>query len=102
MAEHYLYRLQSTRPTMLTEGPTPEEAAVVEQHSAYLRALADKGIVLFYGRTTNVDETAFGIVVVGGESEDIARHTMENDPSVRDGVMRAELYPFRIAYMART
>lgn len=101
MAEHYLYRLQATRPMMLTEGPTPEEAAVIEQHSAYLRALADKGVVLFYGRTANADETAFGIVVLGGESEDVARHIMDNDPSVRDGVMRAEFYPFMIAYMAR-
>ncbi|UCC47584.1 MAG: hypothetical protein JSV41_08790 [Gemmatimonadota bacterium] len=101
MAEHYLYRLQATRPMMLSEGPTLEEVAVIEQHSAYLKALAEKGVVTFGGRTLNSDETAFGIVVLSGDSEDAARHIMENDPAVRDGVLRADLYPFRIAYVGK-
>jgi len=32
----YLYKIQLTRLEMLTQGPTPDEAALVAQHLAYL------------------------------------------------------------------
>jgi uncharacterized protein YciI len=31
---------------------------------------------------------------------DDARHVVENDPAVKAGVMRAELYPYRIVLMS--
>ena len=35
--KHYLYRIQPTRPGMLTEGPTAEEQRVVSEHFQYLK-----------------------------------------------------------------
>jgi uncharacterized protein YciI len=97
----YLYKIQPTRLEMLTQGPTAEEASIVAQHFAYLRGLAEQGVVVLAGRTLNVDERAFGIAILRADSEESARAVMNNDPAVKNGVMRAELYPYRIAVMAK-
>src|SRR6266436_636535 len=97
----YLYKIQPTRLEMLTQGPTADEATLVAQHFAYLQGLAAQGIVVLAGRTLNADERAFGIVVFRAASEETARDVMNNDPAVKNGVMRAELYPYRIAVMAK-
>jgi uncharacterized protein YciI len=86
---------------MLTQGPTPAEAALVAQHLAYLQNLAEQGIVVLAGRTQKADEWAFGIVIFRAVSEEAARAVMNNDPAVQNGVMRAELFPYRIAVMAK-
>jgi uncharacterized protein YciI len=98
---HYLYRLRPTRPEMLSTGPTPGEAGVVARHFAYLKALAERGVVVLAGRTLTTDERTFGIVILAAESEAAARDLMDEDPAVAHGVMRAELYPFRIAVARR-
>ena len=99
---HYLYRIQPTRLEMLTHGHTAEEAEVVTQHFAYLQRLNEQGVVMLAGRTLNTDERSFGIVIFRADSEEAARRVMEQDPAVRNRVMRAELYPYRIALMAKT
>ena len=98
----YLYKIQPTRPEMLTDGPTPEEEAIVSDNFAYLKGLTEQGIVILAGRTLNTDESSFGIVIFEAESEEAARKVMNNDPAIQQGVMRAELFPYRIALMAET
>jgi uncharacterized protein YciI len=97
----YLYKIQPTRPAMLLEGPTTEEEAIVSEHFAYLKDLMDQGILLVAGRTLNTDESSFGIVIFKATSQADAHAVMNNDPAVRKGVMRAELYPYRIALMVQ-
>jgi uncharacterized protein YciI len=53
--------------------------------------------VLVAGRTTTEDAQAFGLVVFQAESQAAAEQLMNDDPAVRDGVMSAELFPFRVA-----
>ena len=96
----YLYRIQPTRPALLSEGATPEEEALVSEHFVYLRELTGKGIVLLAGRTLNTDATAFGIIIFTASSEREARRIMEEDPAVKAGVFRAQLFPFRIALVS--
>ena len=62
MAE-FIYLLKPTRLEMLTQGPTPKEEQIVEQHFQYLQALAEEGVMILVGRTQNQDETAFGIAI---------------------------------------
>jgi uncharacterized protein YciI len=96
MAQH-LYRIQPTRPAMLVEGLTPEEDAIIEQHFAYLKDLTAQGIVILAGRTLTTDPNGLGIVIFRAADDNAAHALMSNDPSVQQGVMHAELYPFRIA-----
>lgn len=98
--KQYLYKIVPKRTGMLTEGPTGDEDSILEQHAAYLGDLTERGVVLLAGRTQNKDESSFGIVIFQAGSQEEARRVMEEDPAVRSGVMRAELYPYRIAFKA--
>ena len=82
---------------MLTEGPTEREAEIIGEHFAHLKALVGDGTVLVAGRTTTSDERSFGIVIFVAESEARAQAIVQADPAVKHGVMRAELFPYRIA-----
>ena len=86
---------------MLMEGPTQEEANIISQHFEYLTDLTEKGIVILAGRTLNTDETSFGIVIFNASSEKTALELMNNDPAVKHGVMKAQLFPYNIALMAK-
>ncbi len=101
-AQQFLYKIQPTRPAMLTDGPTEAETAVVSQHFNYLQELTEQGVVLLAGRTLNTDASSFGIVIFVADSEEAAQTIVHNDPAVNQGVMRAELYPYRVALMADT
>lgn len=101
MPNRYLYRIQPTRPAMLTEGPTAEEGRLIGEHFEYLKSLTEIGVVHLAGRTTNTDPTSFGIVLFAAHSDDAARVIMEQDPAVAGGVMRAELFPFSVALLGR-
>jgi hypothetical protein len=48
----------------------------------------------------NTDESTFGIVILSAETEEIAREIVKNDPAVRESVMRAELFPYRVALIS--
>jgi uncharacterized protein YciI len=93
----FLYRLRPTRLEMLTDGPTPDEARSIGDHFHYLQGLLATEVLLMAGRTLNSDESTFGIVVIDVASERDARQVSSNDPAVKSGVMRAELFPFRVA-----
>ncbi|MCE7983897.1 MAG: hypothetical protein DYG89_22210 [Caldilinea sp. CFX5] len=97
----FLYKIQPTRLAMLTEGPTEEEARLVSEHFHYLQRLCEAGVVKLAGRTLNTDASTFGIVIFEAADETAAHAIVDNDPAVKQGVMRAELYPYRIALMAK-
>jgi uncharacterized protein len=99
---HFLYRLQPTRLGMLTEGPTEREASIVGEHFRYLQGLVAEGVVLMAGRTLNNDDRTIGIVVFVAESEAKAAEMMGDDPSVKQGVMKAEVFPFGLALWSAT
>ena len=96
----WLYYLKPTRLGMLTEA-TPEESETVSRHFAYVKDLTEKGVMLLVGRTQNKDESTFGIAIFEAEDESAARQIMENDPAVMGGVMRATLYPYRVALLRK-
>jgi uncharacterized protein YciI len=95
----YLYKIQPVRPEMLSDGATPDEDRVVAEHFGYLEDLTQAGVVLLACRTLNTDPSAFGIVILSAGSEHEARRIMHDDPAVRQRVMRAELFPYRIALL---
>lgn len=98
----FLYRIQPIRPGMLTTGPTQHEASIVDEHFRYLQKLAAEGLVLMAGRTLNVDERAFGIVVFVAASQAEAAELVQNDPAVKQAIMKAELFPYRVALWSPT
>ncbi|MEO8539178.1 MAG: YciI family protein [bacterium] len=96
--KQWLYITRPARAGMLTEGPTAAEQDSVSRHAAYHDELGNKGIDIMVGRTQiNTAETV-GLCVFLAEDEASARKIMESDPAVADGVMTAELFPYRIAF----
>jgi len=69
----------------------------INEHFAYLKSLNEQGALILAGRTQTSDDKSFGIVIFKTTSEDAARKVMENDPAVKQGVMNAELFPYRVA-----
>ena len=82
---------------MLTEGATEEESRRTGEHFEYLKDLVAKGIVILAGRTQTPDYSSFGIVIFKAEDDAAARQIVDNDPVVKNRVMRAELFPYQIA-----
>ena len=98
--QQYLYRIQPIRVDMLLDA-TSDEQRIVAQHFDYLKELHQKEIVLLAGRTLNTDMSSFGIVTLQASPSEEAEQIMRNDPAVDQGVMKAELFPYRIALMAK-
>jgi uncharacterized protein YciI len=84
---------------MVTDSPTIEEENILASHYGYLEQLTEQNILIIAGRTLNKDDRSFGIVIFKAASELIAKKIMTADPAVKAGVMRAELYPYRVAFM---
>lgn len=99
--QFYAYRIQPTRPAMLTEGLNPAELDSFKRHSAYLQQLVENGVACFIGRTLNRDASVWAATIFKAESEAAARAVMQSDPFVQDGVMRAELFPFQIVAISQ-
>jgi uncharacterized protein YciI len=97
--EQFLYKLTPIRADMLVEGLTDRENAIVDSHFAYLSDLKEKGVVKLAGRTTNTDASGFGVVIFEAEDQEAARLIMANDPAVKENVLAAKIFPFRIALM---
>jgi uncharacterized protein YciI len=97
--DQFMYTLKVTRLEQLTEGPTAEEQAIVSRHFAYLQDLTERGVAILVGRTQTADTDTFGIMIFQAASETEAQEIMANDPAVKNGVMAARLFPFRIALM---
>ncbi len=99
--QEFLYKLQLVRKDMLRAGPTESEQAIVTEHFAYLQNLNAQGVIIFVGRTLNIDENAMGLAVFRAESGDAARRIMNDDPAVKKGVMTATLYPFKVVLQGK-
>ena len=78
---------------------TAREEAIVDRHFAKLQGLLEEGKLILAGKTDGLDERTFGIVIFEADSEEEARQVMKDDPAVAEGIMRAELFPYRVALM---
>ena len=92
-SRHYLYVLELVRSEMATN-PTPEEQVILSEHFKCLERLKSEGKLILAGRTEGAE---MGLVVFEAETDEAARATMESDPAVKQGVMTATLYPYRLS-----
>jgi uncharacterized protein len=95
----FLYRVTLNRPALLTEGPTEAEQCQLAQHFAYLQDLAQRGVMILVGRTQTTGPDTFGIAIFEADDDAAARAIMQSDPAVSSGLMKGELFPYKIALM---
>ncbi len=96
----FIYVLKPTRAEMALHHPTKQEEAVIDEHLRYQEELNRRGIVLLAGHTATEDNRTFAVCVIEAPSEPVARDIMNKDPAVWQGIMNAELFPFRVTMMA--
>lgn len=93
----FLYQLKLIPELLLEENWTDRENNMVYDHFKVLQGLLKENKLIMVGKTDNLDESTFGLVILQVESEETARTIMENDPAVKGGIMTAELYPYNVA-----
>ena len=99
-SNQFIYLLRPRRLEMLTQGPTPAESRILQEHVDYLEKLSRQSVVLLAGRTQTADQNTFGLVILVAECEETAREIMKSDPAVCQDVMTAELFPYKIASLS--
>jgi uncharacterized protein YciI len=92
--QHYYFALIPPRPSF-PQDITSEERALMDQHSVYFRQHFDLGNLLLYGPVM-APKGAFGVGILEVADEAEARRFGENDPSVRGGLNRFEVYPMQV------
>lgn len=95
----FLYQLKLIPSLLIEENWTERENGIVDRHFKALQKQQQAGTLILAGRTLNMDPNGFGIVILEVESEEEAQSFMENDPAVKEGIMEATLFPYKVALM---
>ncbi|MGD0953999.1 MAG: YciI family protein [Methanotrichaceae archaeon] len=91
--KHFVLKLIPPRPTF-AEDMTEKERDIMKQHAAYWKDKADRGIALVYGPVLD-PKGAYGLGIIEVGDEDQARVFAANDPTVKSGLNKIEIYPMR-------
>ena len=100
MRQQYVYFLKLIPSLLNDENWTEKENAIVGRHFKRLQHMLAEGSLVLAGRTQNYNPT--GIVILEADSEDEARRLMEADPTVAEGIMTAELFPYSVALIRKS
>lgn len=95
----FIYVLKSIPRLLDEENWTEKEEGIIERHFAYLQKMLAEGKLILVGKTGGLDEKTFGIVIFEADSLHDASSIMNNDPAVAEGIMTADVFPYRVAIM---
>jgi uncharacterized protein YciI len=95
MAE-WLYLIHPPREDFV-ETITPDEVAIMQEHSANLASMLADGVLILAGPTYGRDN--IGIAVIEAADEETARAIMMRDPAVTSGLMTPELREMRVGFL---
>ena len=95
MAE-WLYVIHPPRENFV-ETITPDEVAIMQEHSANLARMLADGVLILAGPTYGRDN--IGIAVIEAADEAAARAIMMRDPAVTSGLMEPELREMRVGFL---
>lgn len=100
--QEYLYKLQLSSRLHDEQNWTEADNGIVAEHFGYLQKLLAEGNLILAGRTLNELSNSMGIAIFRANSEEEARSIMESDPAVQQGIMTAELYPYKVAVQEKS
>lgn len=97
----YIYVLKLIERLHDEKNWTELEEDIVSRHFVRLKKCCEEGKVFTAGRTDHTDRGGFGIVIFHAENEEEALVFMNEDPAVKGGIMKAELFPYRTAMVKK-
>jgi uncharacterized protein YciI len=95
----FIYMLKLVPRLVNNDAWTETDHKIVEKHFLKLQELKEEGKLILAGRTTQDGKDTFGIVIIKA-TELEAQEMMANDPAVKEGIMIATLYPYRVALIS--
>ncbi|WGS64582.1 YciI family protein [Marinitoga aeolica] len=94
----FIYILKLIPKYMDENNWTEETNEIISRHFFRLKEYTEKGKIILVGRVPDEsDPESFGIVIFEEENEEKANEFMQNDPAVKEGIMTAKLFPFKVA-----
>lgn len=99
-SKQYIYVLKLIPELLKEDNWTEKENEIVARHFKVLQNLQGDGKLILAGRTLDMDQNSFGIVILKANDDEEARRLMENDPAVKEGIMIAKLHPYRVALIS--
>lgn len=99
--KQFIYILKLIPSLLNVDNWTARDEEIVDRHFAKLQELLKEGKLILAGKTVGLDEKTFGIVILEVESEEEAMNIVKNDPTVAEGIMTAELYPYEVALIKK-
>ena len=91
--KHFFLKLIPPRANF-SDSMTKEEREIMQEHITYWQDLLAKGICIVYGPVFD-PVGPYGIGIIGVDDEAIVNDIQINDPSVKRGLNRFEIYPMR-------
>jgi len=88
---YFFFKLIPPRPNF-SETMTDEERQIMLAHVAYWTDQRDKGVALIFGPVLD-PKGVFGMGVIETEDEAAAQQLSADDPAVKSGLQRTEVYP---------
>jgi uncharacterized protein YciI len=96
--KQFVYVLKLTPRLLDEKNWTEQDKQTVGRHFRRLQQLQKDGRLILAGKTLDdADPSQFGVVIFEADSEEEARKQMEADDAVREKIMTAQLFPFRVA-----
>jgi uncharacterized protein len=89
--KHFFVKLIPPRPTFHID-MSERERLLMDEHAIYWKDLQEQGVALIYGPVFDPDGV-WGLGVIRSESEDKARISMNNDPTIKAHLNTFELVP---------
>jgi uncharacterized protein len=92
MAHYYFSKLNPPRPSF-AQDMTDEERRLMQEHAAYWKNLAEKGVALVFGPVAD-PKGVYGICVTQVETEEQITSITASDPVIQSGLnFTFETYP---------
>jgi uncharacterized protein len=91
--KHYFLKLIPPRPDF-SATMTEQEKMIMQEHIVFWQELMARNICVVYGPVFDPDG-AYGIGIIEVEDEATVKDIQKNDPSVKKGVNRIEIFPMK-------
>jgi uncharacterized protein YciI len=89
---YFFFKLVPARPDFSGATMTDEDRQIMQEHVAYWTDQRDKGVALIFGPVHD-PKGVFGVGIIEIEDEAAAQQLSVDDPAVKSGLQRTEIYP---------